>query len=129
MKIAVAAAVAVAASLAVAHPVAAQTAAAAPPRGAIVFLQCRACHAIKPGDPHKIGPNLAGVAGAAAASRPGYAYSPALAGAKIRWTDDRLDAFLQSPATAVPGTKMAFAGLKRPEDRVAVIQFLKAGPR
>jgi cytochrome c len=106
--------------------VAAQT---PPPRGAVLFLQCRSCHSIKPGEPHKIGPNLGGVAGSAAASKPGYTYSPALTAAKIRWTDERLDAFLTSPAAIVPGTKMAFAGLKRAEDRAAVIRFLKEGPR
>jgi len=110
-------------------PAAAAPAQTPPPRGAVLFLQCRSCHSVKPDEAHKIGPNLSGVAGSPAGSRPGYAYSPALAAAKIRWTDERLDAFLASPSSAVPGTKMAFAGLKRPEDRAAVIQFLKAPPR
>lgn len=117
------------AAVALLLPAAAAVAQTPPPRGAVLFLQCRSCHSIKPGEPHKIGPNLSGVAGAPAASRPGYAYSPALAAAKVRWSDERLDAFLAAPASVVPGTKMAFAGLKRPEDRAALIQFLKAAPR
>jgi cytochrome c len=102
---------------------------AVPPRGAILFLQCRSCHSIKAGEPHKIGPNLGGVAGAAAASKQGYAYSAALGAATFRWTDARLDAFLASPATAVPGTKMVLVGVKRPEDRVVLIDYLKTGGR
>jgi cytochrome c len=96
-------------------------------RGAILFLQCRSCHSIKAGEPHKIGPNLSSVVGSVAASKPGYVYSAALATAKVRWTDGQLDAFLESPSTAVPGTKMVFAGLKRSEDRVTLIAYLRTG--
>ncbi len=42
------------------------------------------------------------------------------------WTVEALDAFLTKPKAAVPGTKMGFAGLKKPEDRAAVIAYLKA---
>lgn len=109
-----------------ATPAAAQDPAA---RGRIVFLQCRACHSLKAGEPAKVGPNLNGVVGAAAASRPGYAYSPALKASGIRWTDDRLDAFLTKPTALVKGTKMAYAGLARPADRAAVIAYLKRETR
>lgn len=94
-------------------------------RGEIVFLQCRACHSLRPGETHKIGPNLAGVAGAPAAAKQGFGYSLALKAAKLRWTDATLDAFLLAPLKVVPGNKMAFAGLKRPEDRRAIIAHLK----
>jgi cytochrome c len=109
-----------------AAPAAAQDPAA---RGKIVFLQCRACHSLKAGEPHKIGPNLHGTIGAPAASRPGYAYSPALKASGIKWTDDRLDAFLAKPAAVVKGTKMAYAGLAKPADRAAVIAYLKKEAR
>jgi cytochrome c len=99
-------------------------------RGQLLFLQCRACHSLGAGEPHKLGPNLHGILGAPAASRPGFAgYSKALAATGLSWTETELDRFLASPARAVPGTTMAFAGLARAEDRAAIIAFLQARTR
>ncbi len=99
-------------------------------RGRILFVQCRACHSLAAGEPHKVGPSLHGFMGAPAASRPGFTrYSPALRGSGLTWTEAELDRFLASPARAVPGTTMAFAGLARAEDRAALIAFLRARTR
>ncbi len=113
----------------VAAPAAAQ---AADPeaRGRLLFLQCRACHTLALGEGHKVGPNLNGVMGAAAGTRPGFAaYSKALRESGITWDEAALDRFLAAPGRAVPGTSMAFAGLPRPEDRAAVIAFLARATR
>jgi cytochrome c len=97
--------------------------AAAPPPPS--FAQCAVCHATTATAPKKLGPTLAGVAGKPAATRPGFAYSAALKGSRIVWTDAKLDAFLTKPSQVVPGTKMAFAGMRDAAARAQVIAYLK----
>lgn len=109
----------------VAAPAAAQDA----KRGQLLFLQCRACHTLKTGEPHKIGPNLNGFLRRAGASAPGFKYSAAFAAAKPKWTDASLDAWLTRPAALVKGTTMAFAGMAKPEDRAAMIAYLKTATK
>lgn len=110
------------AALLLAAPVQAQDPAK---RGQVLFLQCRSCHAVAAGEAHKVGPNLHGLFGAKAASRPGFAYSPALSASGIVWSPQTLDRYLESPAKMVKGTRMAFAGVSRPEDRAAIIAWLQ----
>lgn len=93
--------------------------------GKLVFLQCQACHAVQPGGPSLVGPNLAGVYGRRAASLPGYDYSPALKASGITWTAAKLDLWLTSPSALVPGTKMAFVGIASPALRADVIAYLQ----
>lgn len=94
--------------------------------GARQYLQCRACHTATRGGAHGVGPNLWGIMGAKAATRSGYAYSPALAAAEFRWTPDMMDAFLARPNARVPGNKMAFAGVANPAARRDLIAYLAA---
>jgi cytochrome c len=94
--------------------------------GARAFLQCRACHGLKAGDGEKLGPNLHGFFGKkAGTNRPAYAYSAPMKAAKIVWDEKTLDAFLLRPTSSVPGTTMAFAGMPKPENRAALIAYLK----
>jgi cytochrome c len=92
--------------------------------GKNVARKCQACHSLEPGGPTKIGPNLAGVVGADIASKD-YPYSDALKGKEGNWTYENLNAFLTSPREWAPGTKMTFPGLKKPEERAAVIAYLR----
>lgn len=85
---------------------------------------CMSCHDFTQGGPNRIGPNLWGVVGRPVASHAGFAYSPAMQGHKGSWSYEALFAFLASPGRDVPGTKMSFAGLRKPEDRAAVIKYL-----
>lgn len=85
---------------------------------------CASCHDFTQGGPNRIGPNLWGIVGRGVATHPGFAYSPAMKARRGSWTYDSLFAFLASPGRDVPGTKMTFAGLRRPEDRAAVIKYL-----
>ena len=94
-------------------------------QGQRLFLRCQACHSIAAGEPDKIGPNLNGVAGRKAGAKAGYADSAALLRANLVWDDATLDAWLARPAKLVPGTKMIFEGVARPEDRAALIAYLK----
>ena len=98
--------------------------------GEKVFVQCKACHENEKGV-NKIGPTLKGVVGRKTASVPGYKYSDAMAAkgaAGQVWDEATLTAYLPNPKAMVPGTKMAFAGLKKPEDVQNVIAYLAAHP-
>lgn len=106
-------------------PAAAQVAA-----GAVLFRQCTACHTIDEHAPDADAPNLWGVVGAPVAERrPRYGYTAALRSFGGSWDDKRLDAWLTDPRRLVPGTSMAFAGLKDARDRAAVIAYLKTQGR
>ena len=96
--------------------------------GAEVFKKCRACHDIGPNAKNKVGPVLNGIVGRKAGTIEGFAYSDAnkASGAKgLTWTEDVLLKYLENPLTFMPGTKMAFAGLKDPQDRKDLIAYLK----
>lgn len=98
--------------------------------GAKVFNQCKACHDIEKGV-NKVGPTLKGIIGRKAASIPDYKYSEAMAakGAEgLVWDEANLLTYLANPKAFVPKTKMAFGGLKKPEDEVNLIAFLKTHP-
>lgn len=105
----------------IASPAAAQDVA----RGQLLFLQCRACHTLKAGEPNKVGPNLHGFLKRPGGSATGFKYSAAFAAAKPVWTDAILDRWLARPAAMTPGTTMAFAGVAKPADRAAIIAYLK----
>ncbi len=85
---------------------------------------CVSCHDFTSGGPDRIGPNLWGVIGRNVASQQGFTYSSAMQSHGGKWGYDELFEFLASPARSVPGTKMTFAGMRRPEDRAAVIKYL-----
>jgi cytochrome c len=98
--------------------------------GEKVFAKCKACHEVEKGV-NKVGPTLKGVVGRKAASVEGYKYSEAMLakGAEgVVWDEATLTAYLPDPKGFVPKTKMAFAGLKKPEDVANVIAYLKAHP-
>ena len=105
---------------------AALIAGADPVAGARVFKKCASCHAFEAGAGNKVGPNLWGIVGKDTASVPGFAYSEALTSLGGTWTAENLAAFLESPKAYVPGNKMTFRGLSKPEQRAAVIAFLQS---
>ena len=95
-----------------------------PAAGEKVFRKCKACHTVEEDGPSRAGPNLYGIVGASVAAVDGFRYSGALTDHGGDWTPDRLAAFLANPRKAVPGTKMSFAGLRKPEDQADVIAYL-----
>lgn len=99
-------------------------------KGEKTFNACKACHDVEKGV-NKVGPTLKGVVGRKAASVADYKYSEAMIakGAEgIVWDEATLAAYLPDPKAFVPKTKMAYAGLKKPEDVANVIAYLKAHP-
>lgn len=92
--------------------------------GAAVFNRCASCHAVKAGAPNGIGPNLHNIMGAKIANVAGFEYSKGLKAKAGVWDNTALDAYIASPAKYAPGTKMMFAGLAKPEERAAVIEYL-----
>ena len=107
-------------------PIGARAAAADPTAGKMIFAKCAACHSITPGE-NRLGPSLAGVVGRKAGSLPGYNYSPAMKNSGLTWNTATLDAYLANPRAKLPGIKMIFAGLPKPEDRANVIAYLARG--
>lgn len=106
-------------------PIAFYLASASPEKGEAVFKKCGACHNAEKGGAAGIGPNLYGIVGAPHARTAGYAYSESLGAMKGKpWTWDELSAWLASPKTYAPGTKMAFAGIAKPDDRAALLAYL-----
>ncbi len=106
---------------------AAMVAAADPAAGHAAAAICLACHSVNEGEAHKIGPNLHGVYGAKIASKEGFDYSEAMknhAGGDGDWTIEHLDSYLNAPMDVVPGTRMAFAGVKDDKQRAAIIAWL-----
>ncbi|WP_367714379.1 c-type cytochrome (plasmid) [Nitratireductor sp. GISD-1A_MAKvit] len=93
-------------------------------RGEKVFKRCAACHTVEQGGKNKVGPNLFGIVGGPVGQVEGYKYSPAFKKLDGNWDVERLDAFLLKPKAAVKGTKMAFAGLRKEQERIDLIGYL-----
>ncbi len=101
-------------------------AAADPAEGERDAKVCKACHNFEAGAGAKIGPDLHGVVGRDIASVSDFNYSSALQKKEGDWTYENLNEFLTNPRGWAPGTKMTFAGFKKPEQRAAVIAYLRS---
>lgn len=93
-------------------------------RGRRTFKLCQSCHTTAEGAGALVGPNLYGIFGREAGTSEGFAYSPALQEADFIWTPDKVDHWLENPQTFLKGNRMTFAGVRRPDDRTAVIAYL-----
>ena len=96
-------------------------------KGEQIAKVCLQCHTFAKGEPNKIGPNLFGVMEENIATVPGYQFSSALAGHKDdKWDPARLNVWLFKPNDFAKGTKMAFPGLPKAQDRADVIAYLES---
>jgi cytochrome c len=90
--------------------------------------KCQSCHNLDKGGPNQTGPNLWGVIGRKPGSHPGFSYSGAMTdfGAKTpAWDYQHLFEFIKGPQQYINGTKMTFVGIKKAEDRVNLIAYLR----
>ena len=92
--------------------------------GKKVFNKCKVCHLVEKDGVHRIGPNLFGVLGRASGTTEGYQFSKAMREAGVIWDRQSLSQYLKKPRDFIIGTKMAFAGLKNPQDIQDVIAFI-----
>lgn len=96
--------------------------------GQRVFNQCSACHTINQGGPNRVGPNLHGVIGRKAGSVEGFRYSGPMkqkGEEGLVWTEESLHPYLRNPREVVPGTIMAYPGLRNEKQLNDLIAYLK----
>ncbi|CAH2600688.1 Cytochrome c2 [Rhodovastum atsumiense] len=86
--------------------------------------QCSACHAIEPGK-NRVGPSLAGLVGRQSGAVEGFRYSNANRNANLIWTPEILDRYLINPRVVIPGTIMAYAGLRNDKQRADLVSYLE----
>lgn len=95
--------------------------------GSILFLQCRACHSLTPGNSEgKLGPSLHGVFGRTSGSAEHYEnYSTALREMAVVWDRQTMNQWLANPSAMVPGTTMVFSGISDEKQRELLVRYLE----
>lgn len=96
--------------------------------GESLSRRCAACHTFDEGGPNRVGPNLWNVLGQSVAHLEGFNFSnaaQAMQAEGVTWSYENMDAFLENPRGWMPGTRMVFPGLRSPEDRAALIAFMR----
>ncbi len=95
-------------------------------KGKALSKACVACHSFDKGGANKVGPNLYGIVGSPTANKSDYSYSNALASFDGQWNFQELSQFLEKPKKYVPNTKMAYAGMRKPEQRASLLLYLRS---
>jgi cytochrome c len=84
--------------------------------GKTSFNKCMACHTIGEGAKNKVGPVLNGLDGRKSGTVEGYSYSDANKNSGITWNEAQFKEYIKDPKAKIPGTKMAFAGIKNEKE-------------
>ena len=85
--------------------------------------QCSICHAVAAGK-NMVGPSMSGIVGRKAGTVAGFRYTDANKNSGLTWDSATLDRYLTNPRAAVPGTTMAYAGVKADQQRADLIAYL-----
>ena len=93
-------------------------------KGMKTAKKCISCHSFEAGGANKIGPALWGIVDREVGAGAGFKYSEALAGLGGQWDYEALNGFLENPKKYAVGTNMAFAGLRKANDRANIIAYL-----
>lgn len=93
--------------------------------GKTVFNVCRACHQVGETAKNGVGPVLNGIFGRKAGTIPGYNYSTANKDSGKTWDEEFFAVYIKDPKAAMPGNKMAYAGLKDDKRIADLIAYLK----
>jgi cytochrome c len=80
------------------------------------FNKCLACHTIGEGAKNKVGPVLNGLDGRKSGTIDGFSYSDANKNSGITWNETVFKEYIKDPKAKIPGTKMAFAGIKNEKE-------------
>lgn len=91
----------------------------------IYAAKCKICHSVDANGKNGVGPGLNGVFGRKAGTKEGFAYSPAMVAMGTVWDAEAIKAYVSNPKDKVPGNKMAFVGIKNPEELEHLIAYLK----
>src|SRR5207244_2595889 len=89
------------------------------------FRKCSPCHAVGEDAKNKVGPVLNGIDGRKSGTVADYSYSDANKEAAITWNEAAFKDYIQNPTAKVPGTKMAFAGIKNDTEIASLWAYLK----
>lgn len=99
--------------------------AADPAAGEKAFTVCKACHRVGEGAKNTVGPALNGIVGQKAGAVAGFNFSDAMKNSGLTWDEATLTEYLKNPKAKVPGTKMAYAGMKDDTKIADIIAYLK----
>jgi cytochrome c len=86
---------------------------------------CLPCHDAGPDAKIKLGPPLNGIDGRPAGSFPGFNYSDANKSSGITWNEQTFKEYINNPMQKMPGTRMAFAGVRDPKEQDDLWAYLK----
>ncbi|MCH8491295.1 MAG: cytochrome c family protein [Oceanicaulis sp.] len=95
-----------------------------PAAGRRVFVRCQTCHVIEEGV-NRVGPSLYGIFGRTAGTVEGFRYSSANANSGVVWDAENMFEYLENPRAFIPGTIMAFPGIRSAQERADVIAYIK----